>query len=154
MEVVDSLPCHLSSILMLYLETVTAKLYKQDSSGDLQERQRSISYAVVVTTTAHPHVVQTQADAGGEVTTPIHARIIHPPTIMGSDGAPNTMWSTLADVDQSIVDMRMVYKNLKLTPWEPLLSKVERFNKLMSQIAEVSMLHESHLSVFIHLLAS
>jgi hypothetical protein len=131
----------MGSTLIFCLGNISTKLYKQDPSGDLQERQRSISYTIVVITTTHPHVIQTPADAGGEITMPIHAHIGHPPADVGSDGVSKVARQTLTDVNHSIANARMAYEKLQLTSWEPLLSKVEKFNGLMSQIAEVIKLH-------------
>jgi hypothetical protein len=142
------------STLTLCSEKVTTKLYKQDASGDLQERQCSISYTVtVLVATASSPDEQPPVDANSEVITFAHSHIYKLLADMGSDNVPDAGRPTLIDIESSITDARMAYEKLQLTPWEPLLSKVEKFNELMGQIAEVTKPHYGSLLIlFNHLL--
>lgn len=122
------------------LEKVTTKLYKHDASGDLQERQYSISYTVLVTT-ARSHIEQPPVNAGNEVVTPAHSHIVQTLADMGTLGS-DTVRPTLIDIEGSITDAGMAYEKLQLASWEPLLRKVEKFNELMRGITEVTRLHQ------------
>lgn len=97
-------------------ENVTAKLYKSNKSGDLQELTRSIVYTV--------HVVE-HADIPAEITpTPEHdVAVIFP---------------DLSPASIAIADAKKIYAAMDTAPWKPLLSKVEKFNTLVNGVSEVS----------------
>lgn len=131
---------------------VTCKLHKRDpDTDDLRECQDSISFTVQI---VEPRAVSDNIIAEtGESTSDLSGIVID----YTEDGPGNL--GQLA-VDQlslsvgesftglSIEQTRLAVKNLELAPWPQLLGKVEKFNRLVTGMTEVSLIRQA---MFIYL---
>ncbi|KAF9461836.1 WD40-repeat-containing domain protein [Collybia nuda] len=130
-------------------ETVSANLFKQNASGDLQAHQRTVSFAIHVVSDPvdesldnKPEPLQETAklSAPNIKGQPSNEKPESTPTVSSSINTATTAVASepaATQVVDCIADAGKAYEALERPPWEDLLSKVERFNRLMSAIAEI-----------------
>jgi hypothetical protein len=119
-------------LMAAILGIVSRKLYKHSEEGSTQELDRSIHFKIDLAPIPNHSFPQAVVV---EVAMPV-PDVFEGAAVDTPD--PHSETSTLRDTD-ILEKSRTALEHIDLAPWQRLLGKVEKFNELMKDIAEVTL---------------